>query len=335
MSRQRTFESVVRGSVLAVTLVTSVGCSFVFVRGPKTGPREAPKVDARGNAVKPDCTSSRLAPIVDSVAAAGFLCTAAAGAKCAAFIEINGDASSAASVAANLAAMGLFLGSAVYGYVTTANCDKWKEERQAERVRQGDQLEHEMNSVARIRDSRAPNPPAEFAGFTFGWTPEQAGEACSRVQGEWTSTASEASCSKVAAPVGFDGEVSLTITDGRVYGVKVVRKAGDEAAGELKDSFVNITESLNKAYGRPNVAVFQIPSACQKTLAKCLREQQARISVRWLWPERFEVAADVTATDRAVMLVLDHRTLIPMVAPRTTTAPASSAPPPASAPGNQ
>ncbi len=115
MTSSRDSQRVIRHLLAAVVGVALSGCSFVSVQ------RARPPAKVEDPRAPEECTTSKRAPIVDTViAAAGF--TAAVVAT-AAFAEENPDGQGYWIVGLPFYAVGgLSAGSAAYGYTTTAQC---------------------------------------------------------------------------------------------------------------------------------------------------------------------------------------------------------------------
>lgn len=106
--------------LIGVSTCLSSGCSLLFVKAP---PAAVPQLDA---APTEDCTSSRAAPILDTIFAG--LEAARTGVALAVDDSVydspNQPLSRGADVALGVGFTALFLGSAIYGYLTTARCDR-------------------------------------------------------------------------------------------------------------------------------------------------------------------------------------------------------------------
>lgn len=96
------------------------GCSFTFVDGP---PRHAPAYVSAPREVP--CTESRLAPILDTTAAAleGLRAAVALASSKQAYERVGLDRSWEAGLGIGFAA--LFASSAVYGFVMTHECSRY------------------------------------------------------------------------------------------------------------------------------------------------------------------------------------------------------------------
>jgi len=106
--------------VVGVSAFTSSGCSLLFVKPPLAG--------AEDSAPDPEmeCTSSKVAPIFDTVFTGTNLLSAAVAATAddKAGTTSSQPVSREASVALGLGFGALFLGSAIYGFATTSRCDR-------------------------------------------------------------------------------------------------------------------------------------------------------------------------------------------------------------------
>jgi hypothetical protein len=114
-------------------LLSLPGCSYAFVHGPH-GPTEvSTREPPQAQAAKPECTSSNVAPVLDTFVAvpligAGVLLIVAA-AGCSNCSEGYGPSpGQAIGVGAAAAGLGtLFLASAITGYGRTADCRRAEE----------------------------------------------------------------------------------------------------------------------------------------------------------------------------------------------------------------
>ena len=283
-----------------IVLAVTTGCSVVLVRGP--GDARDPKTG------EIQCTSSVAAPVVDTgIGSVLLLGTALGGA----YVEVNGKKSDATVPA--LLGGAVFAGSAIYGYVVTANCrkargGKGREAPPEEPAGGGGNEAAPKPEVAVPPDPTSrPEPPSTAAGFKFGATVQQAAETCTSTGGEWQEAAPEATCSKTPVYSGFEGQSRLVFTDGKVSSVRIVREAPDAEANALKDRYVAAAVELRKKYGRPDRVSLTVPPTCSDRLASCLRVKQASVSAVWTWPNQFTISLNLEATASSVMLALEYR----------------------------
>lgn len=134
----------------AISGASSVGCSFTFVTPP---PAHVSQPTARPNA---DCTSSRVAPVLDGILTGYelFRVGYAAQAGDATYRGLPVDRTTDMALGAGFAA--LFLSSTIYGVVSTSAC---------RRLKQGPPLDEEMPGITRDPppDGQASVPPAPTA----------------------------------------------------------------------------------------------------------------------------------------------------------------------------
>lgn len=125
MSRDRWLEQA-PGLLFVVAAVICGGCSFVFVRGPPSNTAPRPESETASK-VEVDCTSSRLAPVLD------VLGSVVTGAATVLFSICPGDpdyegGGSAPSCTGQISAAAIgtlaYVASAVYGFGTAASCDE-------------------------------------------------------------------------------------------------------------------------------------------------------------------------------------------------------------------
>ena len=108
------------GAITAAALLCT-GCSFVFVKAPPADVDDVSPYTSR------PCTSSKLAPVLDTVLAGGYAARAVAAA-----VIVDEKVYERAGVSRELdlgvaaALSTVFVASAVYGYSATASCTQFK-----------------------------------------------------------------------------------------------------------------------------------------------------------------------------------------------------------------
>jgi hypothetical protein len=115
--------TVLRSRLTALTLAfASSGCSLIFVKPPPRAPLRP--VDGSPTA----CTSSKLAPVLDTLGAGleGVRIAYAATAPDSVYADPKQPLSRAADIGLGVGFAALFVGSAIYGYGNTARCARLK-----------------------------------------------------------------------------------------------------------------------------------------------------------------------------------------------------------------
>ena len=146
-------------------LSSSSGCSLIFVKTPANDG----SVSSRSSGG--DCTSSRLAPALDTVVGALQLVRTGMAASASDSVYENPDAplSREADIALGAGFMALFVGSAIYGFAHTNQCSRLKHSTEADRVTPPNPAESWTSSSPPTRPSPASssspaapatNPPA-------------------------------------------------------------------------------------------------------------------------------------------------------------------------------
>jgi len=112
--------SIVAAIVFGACALGNLGCSLIFVKAPLADSEEF------GPDPEMECTSSKVAPVFDTVFTGTNLLSAAVAASAddKSGTTANQPLSREASVALGLGFGALFLGSAIYGFATTARCDR-------------------------------------------------------------------------------------------------------------------------------------------------------------------------------------------------------------------
>jgi hypothetical protein len=110
-----------RPTFAAVLAFASSGCSLLFIKAP---PESPPSQFTPGSSI--ECTSSKIAPGFDTAFAALEVVRTglAASADDSVYSNPNQPLSRGADVALGIGFASLFLGSAIYGYATTARCSR-------------------------------------------------------------------------------------------------------------------------------------------------------------------------------------------------------------------
>jgi hypothetical protein len=115
--------------VAACVLPTlATGCSFVFASEPEPPPRHRPPP-------APECSTSRAAPIVDTVIAGYELYRTGVAIDASNADYADAEITRGDDITLGVALTALFALSALYGYRTTSDCDDAKAEWQRERFR--------------------------------------------------------------------------------------------------------------------------------------------------------------------------------------------------------
>jgi hypothetical protein len=115
--RQQLTTRLVLEMIGTMLLVSSTGCSFIFVHNREVPP-ESP----------PDCTRSRLAPAVDFVVAAGAVAVALWGKHASAQCQPNCESLAPAYEGFGLLTAAVAGPSAIYGFIKTNKCDaRWSD----------------------------------------------------------------------------------------------------------------------------------------------------------------------------------------------------------------
>lgn len=158
----------IHAAMSLLLLSSSSGCSLIFVKTPANDG----SVSSRSSGG--DCTSSRLAPALDTVVGALQLVRTGMAASASDSVYENPDAplSREADIALGAGFMALFVGSAIYGFAHTNECSRLKHGTEADRGTPPDPAESWSSSSPPTRPSPAsssspaapatstPTPPA-------------------------------------------------------------------------------------------------------------------------------------------------------------------------------
>jgi hypothetical protein len=151
-----------------------------------------------------------------------------------------------------------------------------------------------------------PAAPTAAAGFEFGSSKEQVTERCSAAEGVFTPSSKGGVCSKPAAPVGFDGEVTTAFSGTGLCTVTVAKLYPDSEATPLTDKFAQLVKILRGKYGKNSA--LQVPSGdCKQQIAACLRRDSAIMMAKWKWPDGHEISLGVTAPENGLLMTLRYK----------------------------
>ena len=131
-------------ALLALTAAVgwgSCGCSFIFVKGPPSQPRQARVID---------CTTSKVAPVLDSVFGGLQVVRTVLATTVSDSYYQTAPISRGTDIGLGLAFTALFVGSAAYGIVETGQCADLKEKFESDKSNAADDKNEEA-STARPR----------------------------------------------------------------------------------------------------------------------------------------------------------------------------------------
>lgn len=167
----------------------------------------------------------------------------------------------------------------------------------------------ESATTTRMVSGAQPAAPAPTggAGFVFGASAEEAARTCVEAGGQWQAGQPNASCSKPARGVGFDGKAFVSLCEGKVCRVQVVAQKPDQEAATLKRTFTRLTNMLREKYGEPERASLSVPSQCADDLAGCLHAKQVTLSALWSWPNQSRLGCTLAAAGEDLALILVYR----------------------------
>lgn len=149
-------------------------------------------------------------------------------------------------------------------------------------------------------------PPKKAAGFEFGRNSEQIAEQCAAAGGSFTPGDKDSRCSKPAAPVGFEGEATLSFCGSGLCAVAVTGHWSERDQKPLAELFTRLVKALYTKYGKSRELV--LPSGtCREHLASCLRDGSAQMKARWEWDSGEKLTLQVETDDSGFALGLRYR----------------------------
>jgi hypothetical protein len=148
----------------------SSGCSFLFVKGPPSQPQHAPVID---------CTTSKVAPVLDSVFGVLEVVRIVAAAAASDSAYQNASIPREADIGLGLAFAALFIGSATYGGIQTGRCADLKEKFVSDESNDANDKNEEQSTTrsaksvasASVRPTASLAPTAESESAATATTP--------------------------------------------------------------------------------------------------------------------------------------------------------------------
>jgi hypothetical protein len=251
------------------------GCSVLFTTSP---PSDAERLPA-GAPI--ECTTTKAAPIVDSVLAG--LQVARVGLAAAADDSVYRDApiSREADIGIGVAMATLFLSSAVYGYSVTGRCADLKA-----RTWSDDAMDSRENLPPPGERRPAPSPSSDqppWAGaFLFGATSEEVAAVCRQAGHEWRQVEGAAHCSGAPSAGIPYASAELEFADGRLSGIELVIQPPEDAQG-WAEAFRETEATLTRLHGKAQQRSFVVPDECKaaERFLSCIADGTVTGSAVW------------------------------------------------------
>jgi hypothetical protein len=158
---------------------------------------------------------------------------------------------------------------------------RYADEQAHDRAREAASADSSNGSTALV--SPTTPAPTSAAGFGFGMTASEVTRICNGIgalpNGSFICTP--------AAPVGFDGAVSIDFCDGRACELMIVRERSDPVSDERwAQLYDELHERLADKYGQATREERSVPDGCSggpSTLLRCIRSGEATVRSVWNW----------------------------------------------------
>lgn len=129
-------------------------------------------------------------------------------------------------------------------------------------------------------------PPRSPAGFAFKSERNAAAKQCTDAGKEWRAIDdAHATCSGVAASVGFDATTELSFCSGELCGVTLVARAEGDAPSQWLVQYGRVRKTLEDKYGHvhKSSAGHDVETCRGTALRACMRDGRVRPQTAWLW----------------------------------------------------
>lgn len=273
------WRQLLRCSAAPVLASTLSACSFLFTTKPKPRAPDSPPGPV-------ECTSSRVAPAIDSSVVLGeAIFIAAALAR-----DDGAYPNRTLYIAGSVGVAAVFLASALYGYDVTHKCQVLKGNPpnikqpsssgafpapNDEDGRRGLHPDPWASLVA--SGAEAPDVPKKVAGFSFSTTPAEAERICTATRRAWSSIGRMGSC--VGTIEGSDAtNARLEFELGTLSKIVILHQSEPDVFIKRYDS---LHERLRVRYGKPQVARAPLNDDCATALEKCLTRGDTSPGSTW------------------------------------------------------
>ncbi len=263
-----------------VAALASGGCSLVFVSRPPSDVQAIPVTK------QIDCTTSRAAPILDTVLGGleAVRTGVALAAKDSDYAKL--PISKGADIGFGVAFTALFAASAIYGYNSTAQCSDEKERRELALEERPFVPATPLTPLTPAFSS-AP-APTEVAGFSFGSSMAAARAVCEGASFEWREGSRASQCSGTPVNNGLDGRARITSCGDEICRIEILIVPKTDEGSPWLDRFTQILADLRDRYGEPTShdVEYADASCTNVRLLECLQSGQARFHYEWRWKDR-------------------------------------------------
>jgi hypothetical protein len=269
-----------------ISVSTSSGCSLLFTTKAPPNAANLPPMAAV------ECTSSKIAPIVDTGVALAMGSTIfsriTGGDDASADVVINREAD--IGIAAGVAL--LFIASSAYGYHVTGSCHAVKRGHLNAPVSAGafPAQDEEDRSRSRRR-SREPAPaaavpsaweaplglPKTVGGFAFSTPPAEAEKVCAASGRVWESQGVNANCNQNADGSGVE-VARLEFDLGSLTKIAIVYAPAESSFNKSYDS---LHAKLKARYGKPQIWRTPLSGDCATALPDCMKRGETFAGSTW------------------------------------------------------
>ena len=276
-----------RSSTVVLCALTGSACSFLFTSSPPENAAALPPM------ARVECTSSKTAPVIDTVIGAIQTVRVIAAIGVDDSVYADSPISRETDLALGLGLGALFFGSAAYGYHVTGQCRALKLGHLNAPTSPG--AFSEPGEVRRGRRSRAPEPdpsaslaaveappndiPKTVSSFAFATPIGEAEKTCASTQRAWDLQGTVASCGpKTEGGAGEKARLEFEL--GSLSTIVILHEPADGAFNRDYDA---LHAKLRGQYGRPQVARAQSRD-CATAMVECMKRGDRPKGSTWFLP---------------------------------------------------
>ncbi len=144
----------------------------------------------------------------------------------------------------------------------------------------------ELDSPTPERTTADVDPPRGPAGFAFKSDRDAAAKQCTDAGKEWRAIDdTRATCSGVAASVGFEATTELSFCGGQLCAITLVARPEGDAPGQWLLQYGRVRKTLEAKYGLVHVssAGHDVEGCTGASLRACMLDGRVRPETAWTW----------------------------------------------------
>jgi hypothetical protein len=173
------------------------------------------------------------------------------------------------------------------GYATGISVDKKFSGQMLVKCTSGDSAAQDEQRDTPSRQGRtryaASAPPTGSLGVRLGSSTDEFSAACEVAGRSFEATSTGGRCDGVITSADFAATTTVTSCDKRICYLLLEISLSSIDDSQVASLIGRLRDQLLQRYSAPTEVTFDVPAACGKALAKCLKEDRAHIAHFWKW----------------------------------------------------